>query len=74
MNVSLPYKAATYYTILRQITAKLSHKQEIDRPYSEGKQHQPQSNITCSVHSKALQAKDSASICTNNIILRGRHK
>ena len=40
MNVSLPYKAATYYTILRPSRSRLSHKQEMERPHSEGKQHQ----------------------------------
>ena len=40
------------------------------RPYySEGKQHQPQSSRTCYVHNKVLQTKDSATICTNNILL-----
>ena len=39
---------------------RLSHKQ----PHSEGKQHQPQSSRTCSVHSKSLTTKDSACLCT----------
>ena len=30
--------------------------------YREGKQHQPQSNRTCSVYNKALQTKDSAQV------------
>ena len=30
----------------------------MERPHSEGKQHQPQSSRTCSVHNKALQTKD----------------
>ena len=34
-----------------------SRKQETKRLYSEGKQHQPQSSRTCSVHDKALQTK-----------------
>ena len=41
--------------------------------YSEDKLHQPQSSRTCSMHNKALQTKDSASICTNNIIFRRTH-
>ena len=40
----------------------------MERPHSEGKQHQSQSSRARSVHSNALQTKDSASICTNDII------
>ena len=47
----------------------LSHKQEMERPHSEVKQQQLQSSRTCSVHNKALQTTDSASICTNNIMM-----
>ena len=39
--------------------------QYIHYTYNEGKQHLPQCSRTCSVHNKALQTKDSASICTN---------
>ena len=42
--------------------------------YGEGKQHQPQSSKTCSLHGKALQTKDTASVCTDNIILRRKYK
>ena len=74
-NGSLSYKAATYSTVLRQRSrSRLSHKQEMERPYNEGKQHQPQSSRTCYVHNKVLQNKGSASINNNNIILRRRHK
>ena len=45
----------------------------MERPYySEGKYHQPQSTRISFVRSKALQIKDSASIRTNNFILRRR--
>ena len=44
----------------RSTTSRLSHKQEMERPYSEDK-HQPQSSRNCYVHNKALHNKDSAS-------------
>ena len=44
-------------------SSRLSHKQEVERrTISEGKQHQPHCSQTCSVHNKALQTKDRASI------------
>ena len=57
-----------------QSRSRLSHKQKMERPHSEGKQHQPQRSRTCSVHNKALQTKDNAGICTNDIIFRLRHQ
>ena len=48
---------------------------EMERLYSEGKQHHPQSSRTCSVRNKAQQTKYSGSIiCINNIIRRRNHK
>ena len=41
----------------------LSHKQEMERPHSESKQHQTENRRTRSMHNKALQTKDSASMC-----------
>ena len=75
-NVSLPYKAATYYTILRQIKERLSSLQELETLHSEGKQHKRQSSRTYFAHNKELQSKltNSASICTNDIILTIIHK
>ena len=68
----LLYKAATYCTKANNGQAGVGFL--INRKWKEGKQHQPQSSRTCSVHIKVLQTKDSASICTNNIIPRRRHK
>ena len=56
-------------TLQRPSRSRLSHKQKMERPYSEGKQHQPQNSRTCSVRNKVLKTKDSASICTNNSVL-----
>ena len=36
----------------------------MERPHSEGKQHQPQRSRTYHVHIKALQTEESASVCT----------
>ena len=47
----------------RPSRSRLSHKQKMERPYSEGRQHQPQSSRTCSVHNETIQTKDGASIC-----------
>ena len=58
----------------RPSRSRLPHQQEMEIPYIEGKQHQPHNSRTCSVHIKALQTKDSATICTNNITLRRRHQ
>ena len=55
----------------RQSMRKLSHKQEMEKTYSEGKQHQPQSSRTCYVHDVDSQKKIQIASTTTSMRLYG---
>ena len=40
-----------------KVKKRLSHKQDMERSYSEGKEHLPQSSQICSVHNKTKRCK-----------------